>query len=142
MNQLVIEIQKKKVENNIIKHQLNNIILVKGDFNETVKVWNRNIDILFIDGSHDYESVKSDFYNWSKYLDDEGVILMHDTNVQDFGVRKLFLEIKGYYKFEFPHSAGLGIITKNKIVKILIDNMYANDVISYQESCLNNRCSE
>ena len=132
MNQLVIEIQKKKVENNIIKHQLNNIILVKGDFNEIIKVWNKNINILFIDGSHDYESVKNDFYNWSKYLDNEGVVLMHDTNITDFGVRKLFLEIKDYYKFEFKHSAGLGIITKNNIIKILIDNMYANDVIAYQ----------
>ena len=37
--------------------------------------------------------LKNDLYNWSKYLDDEGVILMHDTNVQDFGVRKLFSEI-------------------------------------------------
>ena len=141
MNLQVIEIQNKKYRI-IVKHQLNNIILVKGDFNEIVKVWDKNIDILFIDGSHDYQSVKNDFYNWSKYLNDNGVILMHDTNVEEFGVRQVFLEIEGYYKFEFSHSAGLGILTKNKTLKHLIEIIDSNDVITYQESCLKNRRSE
>ena len=107
-----------------------------------MKVW-KNIGILFIDGSYDYESAKSDFYNWSKYLNGNCVILMHDTNVEEFGVRQVFLEIEGYYKFEFfLHSAGLGILTKNKILKHLIEIIDSNDVISYQESCLENRFSE
>ena len=35
-------------------------------------------DIIFIDGLHIYEQVKKDILNSIKYLNDEGVILIHD----------------------------------------------------------------
>ena len=51
---------------------------------------------------------------------------MHDTNVKDFGVNKMFSEIEGYYKLEFLHSAGLGIITKNKQLHDTIESVFFN----------------
>ena len=105
---------KEFVDNKIQEHNMNNVQIIKGDFNEIVKAWNRDIDILFIDGSHDYESVKSDFEKWSKFVyEDEGLILFHDIAVEEFGVKQFYDEIDGYYKLEFNHSAGLGVITKD-----------------------------
>jgi hypothetical protein len=38
------------------------------------------IDLLFIDGDHSYEGVKTDFDLYSKILSDNGVIIIHDTD--------------------------------------------------------------
>lgn len=45
-------------------------------FNETKLT---PIAFAFIDGSHEYEDVKNDFYNTLKYLVDDGIIALHDT---------------------------------------------------------------
>jgi predicted O-methyltransferase YrrM len=97
----------------IDEHSLKYIEIIKGNFTDIAKVWSKPIDILFIDGSHDYESVKQDLYNWCKFVKPDGLILMHDTNVPDFGVRRVFEEAKGYCRAEFKHSAGLGILTRS-----------------------------
>ncbi len=41
------------------------------------------IDIAFIDGLHTYEQVMLDFENCYKYLNDNGIIVMHDCNPSD-----------------------------------------------------------
>jgi len=38
------------------------------------------IDLLWIDGDHSYEGVKTDFDLYSKILSDNGVIIIHDTD--------------------------------------------------------------
>jgi hypothetical protein len=38
------------------------------------------IDVLFIDGDHSYEGVKSDFELYSTILSDKGIIILHDTD--------------------------------------------------------------
>jgi hypothetical protein len=38
------------------------------------------IDVLFIDGDHSYEGVKSDFELYSQILSDNGIIIIHDTD--------------------------------------------------------------
>ena len=38
------------------------------------------IDVLFIDGDHSYEGVKTDFDLYSEILSDNGIIIMHDTD--------------------------------------------------------------
>ena len=122
-----------EVNENIQKHNLQHIKIIKGDFNEIAKAWSRGIDILFIDGSHDYESVKRDFENWSQFVKPNGIILMHDIDVPNFGVRKYYDQITGYMKLEFNHSYGLGILTRDielhrriKIIVELIKNSLSN----------------
>ena len=39
------------------------------------------IDLLFIDGNHSYEGVKKDFELYSKILNDNGIIIIHDTDL-------------------------------------------------------------
>jgi len=99
-------------------HLQDNLTFIKGDFNEVAQTWDKKIDILHIDGSHHYEDVKKDFETWSKFLNDDGVILLHDTcieslNGNEYGVKKFFDEID-LPKVTFTHSYGLGVVSKNK----------------------------
>ena len=38
------------------------------------------IDVLFIDGDHSYDGVKTDFELYSKIISDNGIIMIHDTD--------------------------------------------------------------
>lgn len=103
------------VKDKIQKLEINNIELIAGNFNVVASTWNKPIDILHIDGYHTYEAVKNDYETWSKFVKDDGIILFHDTNVNDpsFGVKRFFDEIN-LPKFNFENSAGLGVVSKNK----------------------------
>lgn len=90
---------------------------IRKTFNDArVLVANSGFDLLHIDGSHDYESVKEDFENYAKKVKKGGYIFMHDTQVMDrgFGVSQFFNELKELHpEWEFserPESYGLGII--------------------------------
>lgn len=56
-----------------------------------VRGWYFPIDLLFIDGQHDYESVKRDFDQWSSFV--RGKIALHDTAGDWPGVTQLVSEI-------------------------------------------------
>jgi predicted O-methyltransferase YrrM len=72
-----------------------------------------SIDLLHIDGSHDYEAVKQDFENWLPKVKKGGKILIHDILVEreDFGV-KVFWEqtSKNYKTASHLEGFGLGVI--------------------------------
>jgi len=53
--------------------------------------FNHPIELLFIDGAHDYHSVKSDYNLWEKKVVDEGVIGFHDSEFE--GVRTFLQEL-------------------------------------------------
>ena len=104
----------KLIIDNIDKNNVKNINIIKGDFNEESKKWNKDIDILHIDGFHTYDAVKNDYNNWNRFVKN-GVILFHDVSIRrkGFGVYKFFREVDDGHKLYFTHSAGLGIITKD-----------------------------
>jgi len=82
-----------------------------------------NYDIIFIDGGHEYKTVKSDFINYSKLLNKNGLIILHDikSNVVK-GVPKFWRELKKSHKSKFKFkeifnggnkmNCGLGILSK------------------------------
>jgi len=53
---------------------------IRGYSYEVAENWSTPIDLLFIDGDHEYEAVKRDFEDWSPHLKDGGIIMFHDTN--------------------------------------------------------------
>jgi len=77
---------------------------------------NDDVDFLFIDGGHDYKTVKSDFENYSKLVRKGGLIVLHDV-VGCKDVMDLWAEIKMTYKYIEIFNGeqggmGIGIIIK------------------------------
>lgn len=109
-------------------HLKDNLTFIEGYFDDVAKTWDKKIDILHIDGDHSYEAIKNDYETWSKFLSDDGVILLHDTcveeiNDKEYGVKKFFEEID-LPKVNFTHTFGLGVISKNKnLIKYIEKNI-------------------
>lgn len=55
------------------------VFILVGDSNCIGRYWGRGIGVLFIDGGHDYNTVKNDFDLWSQYVIPGGIIAMHDA---------------------------------------------------------------
>lgn len=90
-----------------------NVELIQGKFDEVAKIWQLPIDILHIDGLHEYEAVKNDYETWSPFVRDGGIILMHYTESYPNDVGRLFNEID-LPKLNMKNSAGLGIVSKDE----------------------------
>ena len=60
-----------------------NFKLITGYGDAVSKRWHKKIDFLWIDASHEYENVKRDFTDWSKFLKKGGIIAFHDSNKKD-----------------------------------------------------------
>lgn len=55
---------------------------------QAVEGWNSPIGLLWIDGDHSYDSVRSDFYSWEPFVTEGGIVALHDTYSWE-GVRRL-----------------------------------------------------
>jgi predicted O-methyltransferase YrrM len=53
--------------------------IIKTSANASIN-WNKPIELLFIDGAHEYELVKQDFELWYPHVIKDGMVLMHDTD--------------------------------------------------------------
>lgn len=63
----------------------------------------KGVDILFIDGDHQYNGVKKDFEMWSPLVRSGGVVVFHDIikcDNSNYGVHILWEELKSMYKTE------------------------------------------
>jgi predicted O-methyltransferase YrrM len=106
-------------------------LVYKGDSTHQQAIdWAKNnigpIDWLFIDGGHDYETVKADWYNYSPLVREGGMITFHDILPQDgykdqmCEVDKLWEELKNYFPHteiiepheEWGRGPGIGVIYK------------------------------
>ncbi|MBL7849470.1 MAG: class I SAM-dependent methyltransferase [Cyclobacteriaceae bacterium] len=73
--------------------------------------WTRPIDILFIDGSHEYEDVKADFHAFYPHVKRNGIIAFHDIKGKWDGVIRYWNEVQrsGYLsRFGTVSSLGFG----------------------------------
>ena len=66
----------------LLKIYKNNIQLIKGNSNKLLKdIQINNIDLIFIDGGHDYSTVKNDLNQSKKIISQNGTILCDDYNL-------------------------------------------------------------
>ena len=61
------------------KLKINNLTIIKDYFDDVAKSWDQPIDLLHIDGLHDYDNCKNDFETWFPLMSKKGVVIMHDT---------------------------------------------------------------
>jgi predicted O-methyltransferase YrrM len=71
---------------------------VPGRSQEVALDFDEPVELLFIDGAHDYESVRQDFERWVPKLVEGGVVAMHDTT-WDEGPKRVAEELV----FRSPH---------------------------------------
>ena len=93
----------------LLKKFENNIHLIKGNSNFVLKKIDMNkVDYVFLDGGHDYKTVKNDLNCCSEVVNNNGTILCDDYNLSYApGVKKAideFVEVKNY-KFEILHNS-------------------------------------
>tara|TARA_B100000989_G_scaffold16992_1_gene11226 strand:+ start:1034 stop:1660 length:627 start_codon:yes stop_codon:yes gene_type:complete len=85
-----------------------NITLIKGDSNQILRnIDIRNVDFIFIDGGHEYNTVKNDLEQSYKIISKNGTILCDDLNLsQALGVRRAIKEFsqEKNIKFEIVHE--------------------------------------
>ena len=107
-----------------IKYRIN---WLKDNTNKSIDFYNMNssdffklntekFDMIFIDGDHSYDGVKTDFVNALKFINDGGHIVLHDIASQQCeGVMRFWNEIKNDRCVEFMHSntCGIGMIKIN-----------------------------
>lgn len=62
---------------------LNNVVEIKKKSIDAFRDWGRStIDLLFIDGDHEYETACIDFALWIRYLSPDGLVVFHDTRTR------------------------------------------------------------
>lgn len=88
------------------------IVLIKDTFENALKDFKDGIvDLAHIDGFHAYKSAKKDFDLVFPKVRSGGVILFHDVWSFPNDSGRVFHEL-ALPKFDFPHSAGLGVVLK------------------------------
>lgn len=102
----------RNISNAIRFQYAKNIHLIVGPFRDVSKTWKRKIDILHIDGAHTYAIAKHHYDNWSRYLNTDGVVLVHDVAAFPHETGRFFDELP-MHKFVFPHAQGLGAASHN-----------------------------
>ena len=101
----------------LLKKFRNNVHLIKGNSNKILKKINMSkIDYVFLDGGHDYETVKNDLNNCSEVIENNGTVLCDDYNLSYApGVKKAideYVKINNY-RCEILHNLRFAKIEKN-----------------------------
>ena len=100
----------------LLKKFKKNVHLIKGNSNKVLKnVDMSKIDYVFLDGGHEYETVKNDLYNCIEVLEKNGTILCDDYNLSYApGVKRAIDEFinKNNFNCEIVCNSRFAIITK------------------------------
>ena len=104
--------------------EFDNVTFIKGYFDNVAKEWNQQIDILHIDGFHTHEAVQHDYETWKGFLKPTSVVLFHDTESFPNDVGRFFHGLS-MPKFNFTHSAGLGVLSLNQDLIKLVEETWS-----------------
>jgi len=85
----------------LLKKFKNSINILKGYSKDLLKEIDlKNIDFVFLDGGHSFETVKEDLRLLILNLKKDSIILCDDYNIHHYGVKKAIDEIKNNHKFK------------------------------------------
>jgi predicted O-methyltransferase YrrM len=97
----------------------NTVIPIVGRSETVGRVWQTPLSLIFIDGSHAYESVLKDYQIWSKHLMPGGYLVFHDIfpdpekgGQAPYRVYQLAVASRQYE--ELPLFVSLGILKRKK----------------------------
>lgn len=80
---------------NIRKNNIESLVEpIRGRSEEIGKSWDKEIDMLFIDGGHIYDQIKADFDLFYRHVRHGGIVALHDVGEQWTGIWKLWNEKK------------------------------------------------
>ena len=100
----------------MLKKFKNNVSLIKGNSNIVLKKIDMSkIDYVFLDGGHDYETVKNDLNCCSEVINNGGTILCDDYNLSYApGVKKAIDELveKNDFNCDFLWNTRFARLTK------------------------------
>lgn len=128
----------KAVTDHNTKHYNDFSTIIRSDFDGALAdIPDSSIDILHIDGCHDYTAVHHDFETWREKISPTGAILLHDIEIFDSpttgqlvdGPSILWNQIKPLFPghwFEFPHSFGLGTLFPREMPPEVVSMFYAS----------------
>lgn len=116
--------------------------LLRSNFDHALSFFQPNtIDLLHIDGYHTYEAVSHDYKTWYPMLAERGIVLFHDIAEYhgDFGVYRLWEQLRGFPHLEFPHSHGLGVLFPKAVPESLQSVLVQKDslITHYLKSSIN-----
>ena len=101
----------------LLKKFKDNVYLIKGNSNKVLKKIDMSkIEYVFLDGGHDYETVKNDLENCKSVIDNSGTILCDDYNLSYApGVKKAIDEFvkKNKFNCKILHNLRFAKIEKN-----------------------------
>lgn len=106
------------------------IVPLRGKSVEVAKDFDKEIDLLFIDGDHSYEAVKSDVEAWFPKLKDGAIVVFHDYGWAE-GVKRVVKEMVkpiqiGKGNNELPNTYWTRI-KKDDIQKIVLKKRNEHD---------------
>lgn len=101
------------IENITKAKLLEQITPIRKTSEEAIRNFDKEIDLLFIDGDHNYDEVKNDFDLWFPKLRNGGVIAFHDTVGTFSGprkfVQKFIFKSDTFSKVKFVSSITYGV---------------------------------
>jgi predicted O-methyltransferase YrrM len=103
---------------------------------EAVKNFKHGIGLVFIDGAHEYDDVKTDFLNWFPKVVEGGVVVFHDT-IGWLGPRKVVEEYlyksKNFKNVRFVDSITYGQKTYQNNFFDRLENRYTLILRNFSE---------
>jgi len=79
MDSIEISLAEKFIHNMKKNHVFGIVETLQGYSYDFVNGFSKTIDLLFIDGNHEYEAVLRDFLDWSSLVKPQGIIAFHDV---------------------------------------------------------------
>lgn len=81
------------------------ITVITATSKDTLKTWEKQIDVLWIDGDHEYEAVSFDVRMWGSWVKRGGYIAMHDCGSDKWwGVQQAYNELLASGDFEHVYD--------------------------------------